>query len=63
MRSRTRAPLEPSEPLLPGPSWNRSFEHADDLRVQAHAALAGSGLGAQAELLVALADKVVEREH
>ncbi len=37
--------------------------HADDLREQARAALAGSGLGAQAELLAALADKVVEREH
>ena len=37
--------------------------HAEELRQQAHAALAGSGLGAAAGLLALLADKVVEREH
>jgi farnesyl diphosphate synthase len=36
--------------------------HADELREQAHAALARSGLGAAAGLLAVLADKVVERE-
>jgi farnesyl diphosphate synthase len=38
-------------------------QHADDLCVQAHAALARSGLQQQAALLTTLADKVVEREH
>ncbi len=38
-------------------------QHADDLCLQAHAALARSGLRAQAALLATLADKVVEREH
>jgi farnesyl diphosphate synthase len=37
--------------------------HAADLRAQAHAALARSGLGADAGALAWLADKVVEREH
>ena len=36
--------------------------HAQALRVQAHAALARSGLGQAAGLLAVLADKVVERE-
>jgi farnesyl diphosphate synthase len=36
--------------------------HAQELRAQAHAALARSGLGNAAALLVGLADKVVERE-
>jgi len=36
--------------------------HAQQLRQQAHAALAASGLGASADLLSVLADKVVERE-
>jgi farnesyl diphosphate synthase len=36
--------------------------HAEELRLQAHAALASSGLGAAAGLLAVLADKVVERE-
>jgi farnesyl diphosphate synthase len=36
--------------------------HAEELRVQAHAALGRSGLGAAAGLLAVLADKVVERE-
>ena len=36
--------------------------HAEALRTQAHAALARSGLGEAAELLMVLADKVVERE-
>jgi farnesyl diphosphate synthase len=36
--------------------------HADELRAQAHAALARSGLGAAASLLAVLADKVVDRE-
>jgi farnesyl diphosphate synthase len=36
--------------------------HAEELRVQAHAALARSGLGAAAGLLAVLADKVVERD-
>ncbi len=38
-------------------------QHADDLCVQAHVALARSGLERQAALLATLADKVVEREH
>ena len=38
-------------------------QHADELREQAHAALARSGLGAAAALLGALADKVVERDN
>ena len=37
-------------------------QHAQVLRQQAHAALADSGLGAQAAVLAALADRVVERE-
>jgi farnesyl diphosphate synthase len=37
-------------------------QHAESLRQQAHAALAASGLGSQAAVLAALADKVVERE-
>ncbi len=37
--------------------------HAEALRVQAHEALARSGLGGAAALLGVLADKVVEREH
>jgi len=37
--------------------------HARDLRAQAHAALARSGLGAQGFALATLADRVVEREH
>ena len=37
-------------------------QHAEALRQQAHAALADSGLGAQAGTLAALADRVVERE-
>jgi len=37
--------------------------HAQALRLQAHAALARSGLGDAAALLGVLADKVVEREH
>ena len=37
--------------------------HADELRGQAHAALARSGLGAGTGALAQLADKVVEREH
>ncbi len=37
--------------------------HAQALRGQAHAALARSGLGAAAQWLAVLADKVVEREH
>jgi farnesyl diphosphate synthase len=37
--------------------------HADELRGQAHEALARSGLGAAAGLLAVLADRVVEREH
>jgi len=37
--------------------------HAEELREQAHAALARSGLGGAAGLLAVLADKVVEREH
>jgi farnesyl diphosphate synthase len=37
--------------------------HAQALRLQAHAALARSGLGTSAGLLGVLADKVVEREH
>ena len=36
--------------------------HAQELRQQAHAALARTGLGAAANLLAGLADKVVERE-
>jgi farnesyl diphosphate synthase len=36
--------------------------YADELRAQAHAALARSGLGPAAGLLALLADKVVERE-
>jgi farnesyl diphosphate synthase len=36
--------------------------HAESLRQQAHAALDASGLGANAEALAALADRVVERE-
>jgi len=36
--------------------------HAQQLREQAHAALAASGLGTSADLLSVLADKVVERE-
>jgi farnesyl diphosphate synthase len=36
--------------------------HAEDLRQQAHAALADSGLGAMAATLATLADRVVERE-
>jgi farnesyl diphosphate synthase len=36
--------------------------HAEQLREQAHAALAGSGLGDAAALLAVLADKVVERQ-
>ena len=36
--------------------------HAQELRLQAHAALARSALGPAATLLAALADKVVERE-
>jgi farnesyl diphosphate synthase len=38
-------------------------QHAEALRLQAHAALARSELGAAAGLLAVLADKVVEREH
>ena len=37
--------------------------HAQELRQQAHAALARSGLGGAAGLLAVLADMVVEREH
>jgi farnesyl diphosphate synthase len=37
--------------------------HAEALRQQAQAALGSSGLGRQAELLAALADRVVEREN
>ncbi len=37
--------------------------HAEELRLQAHAALARSGLGAAASVLAVLADKVVEREN
>lgn len=37
--------------------------HAEELRQQAHAALASSGLGGTVGLLAVLADKVVEREH
>ena len=37
--------------------------HAEELRQQALAALASSGLGGAAGLLAVLADKVVEREH
>jgi farnesyl diphosphate synthase len=37
--------------------------HAQDLRVQAHAALQRSGLGDAARLLTVLADKVVDREN
>ena len=37
--------------------------HAEQLRQQAHAALARSGLGGAAVLLAVLADKVVESEH
>ena len=37
--------------------------HAQELRLQAQAALDRSGLGAAADRLVVLADKVVEREH
>jgi farnesyl diphosphate synthase len=37
--------------------------HAQSLRAQAHAALARSGLGAAADVLEILADRVVEREH
>ena len=37
--------------------------HAQELRLQAQAALDSSGLGAAADRLVVLADKVVEREH
>jgi farnesyl diphosphate synthase len=37
--------------------------HAEELRQQAHAALARSGLQGAAGLLAVLADKVVEREH
>jgi farnesyl diphosphate synthase len=36
--------------------------HAQELRLQAHAALARTGLGSAAALLANLADKVVERE-
>ncbi len=39
-----------------------ALRHAQDLRQQAHAALARSGLGAAAALLAGLADKVVDRE-
>ena len=38
-------------------------QRADELCAQAHAALARSGLQAQAALLATLADKVVEREN
>ncbi|KPF50883.1 polyprenyl synthetase [beta proteobacterium AAP121] len=38
-------------------------QHAEALRLQAHAALARSELGAASGLLAVLADKVVEREH
>ena len=37
--------------------------HADELREQAHAALARTGLGGAANLLSVLADKVVERDN
>jgi farnesyl diphosphate synthase len=37
--------------------------HAGELRQQAHAALARTGLGERAAALALLADKVVEREH
>jgi farnesyl diphosphate synthase len=37
--------------------------HADELREQAHAALARTGLGGAASLLSVLADKVVERDN
>ena len=37
--------------------------HARTLRLQAHAALAASGLGGGAAVLATLADRVVEREH
>lgn len=37
--------------------------HAEDLRLQAHAALARSGLGPATGLLAMLADRVVEREN
>jgi farnesyl diphosphate synthase len=37
--------------------------YADELREQAHAALAASGLGGAVGLLAVLADKVVEREN
>jgi farnesyl diphosphate synthase len=37
--------------------------HAGELRHQAHAALARTGLGERAAALALLADKVVEREH
>jgi farnesyl diphosphate synthase len=37
--------------------------HAAELREAAHAALRRSGLGPSADLLAALADRVVEREH
>ncbi len=42
---------------------NAARQHAEALRQQAHAALASSGLGAAADVLAVLADKVVEREH
>jgi len=38
-------------------------QYAEDLRLQAHAALVRSGLGAAAGALAVLADKVVEREN
>ena len=38
-------------------------QHADELREQAHAALARSALGGAAALLAVLADKVVERDN
>jgi farnesyl diphosphate synthase len=39
-----------------------AHRHAEELRAQAHAALAGSGLGPAAGLLALLADRVVERD-